>query len=49
MWMRFNENWRRETTEQLDFIPAKAQVIRHVRYKYACKACETTIKNSQRP
>ena len=28
-----------ETSEQLDIVPAKMQVIRHVRYKYACKAC----------
>jgi len=29
-----------ETSEQLDYIPAKLQVLRHVRPKYACKACE---------
>ena len=29
-----------ETCEKLDYIPAKVQVIRHVRYKYACKSCE---------
>jgi len=29
-----------ETSEQLDVIPAKVQVIRHIRYKYACKSCE---------
>lgn len=28
-----------DASEQLDIIPAKMQVIRHVRYKYACKAC----------
>ena len=38
-----------ETTEQLDFIPAKAQVIQHVRYKYACKRCEETIKTAKGP
>lgn len=38
-----------ETTEQLDFIPAKAQVIQHVRYKYACKTCEETIKTAKGP
>jgi transposase len=26
--------------EKLDIIPAKIQVIRHIRYKYACKSCE---------
>lgn len=31
-----------EVSEQLDYIPAKVQVIRHIRYKYACKNCEGT-------
>jgi transposase len=29
-----------ESSEQLGFVPAKIWVIRHVRPKYACKACE---------
>jgi len=29
-----------ETCEKLDIIPARVQVIRHIRYKYACKGCE---------
>lgn len=29
-----------EVSEQLDIIPAKAQVIRHIRPKYACQHCE---------
>jgi len=29
-----------EISEQLDIIPAKIQVIRHIRPKYACKNCE---------
>lgn len=29
-----------EESEKLDIIPAKMQVIRHIRYKYACKNCE---------
>ena len=29
-----------ETSEQLDIVPARMQVIRHIRYKYACKSCE---------
>lgn len=29
-----------ETCEKLDYIPARIQVIRHIRPKYACKACE---------
>jgi len=31
-----------ETSEQLDIIPPKVQVMRHVRYKYACRSCEGT-------
>lgn len=38
-----------QITEQLDFIPAKVQVIQHVRYKYACRACEETIKTASGP
>lgn len=33
---RFDE----EVSEKLDIIPAKMQVIRHIRPKYACKNCE---------
>ena len=29
-----------EVSEKLDIVPAKIRVIRHVRYKYACKGCE---------
>lgn len=29
-----------ETSEQLDIIPAKIQVIRNIRPKYACRQCE---------
>ncbi len=29
-----------EVSEQLDIIPAKVQVIRHIRPQYACKHCE---------
>jgi transposase len=29
-----------EVSEKLDIIPAKIQVIRHIRFKYACKNCE---------
>lgn len=29
-----------ETSEKLDIIPAKIQVIRHIRPKYACKSCQ---------
>lgn len=29
-----------EVSEQLDVVPAKIQVLRHIRPKYACRACE---------
>ena len=29
-----------EVSEKLDIVPAKIQVIRHIRYKYACKCCQ---------
>jgi transposase len=29
-----------QVCEKLDYIPAKLQVIRHIRPKYACKGCE---------
>jgi len=29
-----------ETSEQLDIIPARFQVLQHVRFKYACPHCE---------
>jgi transposase len=28
------------TSEQLDIIPAKIQVLQHARFKYACRSCE---------
>jgi len=35
-----------ERSEKLEYIPAKVQVIVHVRKKYACKSCEDTIKTA---
>src|SRR3990170_8478311 len=29
-----------EVSEKLDIVPAKVQVIKNIRYKYACKGCE---------
>ncbi len=29
-----------ETSEQLDYVPAKVKVLEHVRLKYACRFCE---------
>jgi transposase len=38
-----------ETSEQLDIIPAKVQVLVHVRKKYACRQCEEGIKLAPLP
>jgi len=38
-----------EVSEQLDIIPAKIQVIRHIRKKYACPCCEGHIKTAEAP
>jgi transposase len=38
-----------ETSEQLDIIPAKVQVLVHVRKKYACKACEDGVQLARLP
>ena len=36
-------------SEQIDIIPAQVQVIQTVRKKYACKACEETVKTTPAP
>jgi transposase len=38
-----------ETSEQLDIIPAQVRVLQHVRFKYACKGCEETIRSAPVP
>ncbi len=38
-----------EVHEQLDIIPAKIKVIRHVRLKYGCPCCEQHIITAQKP
>lgn len=38
-----------ETSEQLDIIPAKVQVLVHVRKKYACRQCESGVKTAPLP
>ena len=35
-----------ETSEQLDYQPASLFVTEHVRFKYACHACEGTVVTS---
>jgi len=38
-----------QTTEQLDFVPAKLIVNQHVKYKYACKRCQGHIATAKMP
>lgn len=38
-----------EISEQLEIIPAQVRVIRHIRYKYACRRCETGITTAPMP
>ena len=38
-----------EVSEQLEFIPAKLCVLRHVRPKYACPTCRTGIHTAPMP
>lgn len=32
-----------ETSEQLEYVPAQLKVIEHVRWKYACRACQEHV------
>ena len=38
-----------DVSEQLDYVPAKVQVLRHVRVKYACPGCEQCVKTRGAP
>ncbi len=38
-----------ETSEQVEVIPAKIKVLRHIRHKYGCKKCEETVILSPMP
>lgn len=38
-----------ETSEHLEIIPAKVQVIRHVRLKYACPCCDAHVARAPAP
>jgi transposase len=39
----------KEESEQLEFIPAQLKVIKNVRLKYGCKACEDTMILAKMP
>jgi transposase len=38
-----------DSSGQLDIVPAKVQVIRHIRRKYACPCCEQQVKTAPLP
>ncbi|XKE44618.1 IS66 family transposase [Halomonas organivorans] len=38
-----------EVSEELHVVPARVEVIRHVRYKYACPACEEGVQVAPAP
>ena len=38
-----------ERSEQIDFIPAKLQVLRHIRLKYACPCCKGHVALAEKP
>jgi transposase len=39
----------RQTSEQLEYIPAELKVIEHIRVKYACRQCEEHVAIAARP
>jgi transposase len=38
-----------EVSEQIDYVPAKVQVLRHLRAKYVCPGCEQCVKTAPVP
>lgn len=38
-----------ERSEQIDIIPAKVQVLRHIRLKYACPCCKAHVALADKP
>ena len=38
-----------ETSEQLDYQPAALFVVEHVRFTYACRACEGSVVTAEKP
>jgi transposase len=43
------EPFGEETSEQLEFIPHRAQVIRHICKKYHCPHCEGHLTTAAKP
>jgi len=38
-----------EESQQIDYIPARVQVLRHIRLKYGCPCCKSHIKLAKKP
>ena len=38
-----------DVSEELEFIPAKFRVLRHIRYKYGCRGCQESMKTAPAP
>jgi transposase len=38
-----------DTSEQLDYVPAKLRVLKHVQLKYGCPCCDQSIKTATKP
>lgn len=38
-----------ENSEQIEIIPAQIRVIKHIRIKYGCRACEQIVKTASLP
>jgi transposase len=38
-----------EESQQIDYIPARVQVLGHIRLKYACPCCKSHIKLAEKP
>ncbi len=38
-----------EESKQIDYIPARVQVLNHIRLKYACPCCKSHIKLAEKP
>ena len=38
-----------EVSEQLEYIPASMQVLQHVRFRYACRACQEHVAIADKP
>ena len=36
-------------SQQIDFMPARVQVLRHIRLKYACPCCRSHIRLAEKP